>query len=903
MKLRYALLILLFALTLTDRGVFLHQALHSRDFGIRAAISREGLIITSVPETDARGRELPFHRGGVRVGDRLDAIYDEAGEGGPIHSLADFGDRLRMLGKSGSAVAIIERLDASGQSRQLRVEVLAPPTGQRSFVDWLLEFGFQLWVPLLAALAAGLIGLLKPRDDHAFLASLMFFAFAGIFLESTYRYPSPWREISLLLRDAARYFMGYLVMLFFLRFPSPSPIDRRWPWLKKAALAPALVFFIFGTARDLAATVSFDAFVRVSDITAKTGVRFLQQTVEFPLTALLITLGVTSLALNTATAPSAADRRRLHLLLLGACFGLFPLFFLALLNYFGLPHPTWYSIVVTVLVGLFPLSFIYAVARHRVFGIKLILRRGLRYALVSRGFLVAEGLVIFVVLQWAVFPVLVRMTALPGNMAPVVAAVGALGLVFGVRRFNRYVSPKIDRHFFRDAYDTQKILTDLSRAARRSVSRPDRLLEEVAEQISRALHPRTVSVLLTDEPWSFLERDNGNGFSGQARFHPFLHREEGRGEPQASGGASPRLSPHLRHLLLPSPFDLDGETGGTQRPLQLDETTLGRYQSRGREIPEAWSLLYGSLGARLLVPVAASGHLLGFFCLGEKLSEEPYSLEDRQLLMTVAEQVAIALDYSRLVGQAAEQEKLRREMEIAGQVQRQLLPQEFPQLRTLAYTGQCRPAQGVGGDYFDFLKLDDHRLAIALGDISGKGLSAALLMASLQGALRSYAAVHGTDITSLVSSLNRLMCASTDPGKFATFFYALYDDRERTLTYVNAGHPAPIVLRESRGNGQPAFERLASTGMVLGILPDTRYGASTVQLAPGDGLLIFSDGVTEAESPAGDLFEEERLLETLRNLADQEETTLSRHLDEKLAAFVADAPQTDDITTIVARVH
>jgi len=153
-----------------------------------------------------------------------------------------------------------------------------------------------------------------------------------------------------------------------------------------------------------------------------------------------------------------------------------------------------------------------------------------------------------------------------------------------------------------------------------------------------------------------------------------------------------------------------------------------------------------------------------------------------------------------------------------------------------------------------------------------------------------------------VSSLNRLMCTSTDPEKFATFFYGLYDDGERTLTYVNAGHPAPVIVRDGAGKGRAAFERLPSTGMVLGILPDTRYTANTVQLAPGDTLLIFSDGVTEAESPAGDLFEEERLLETICNLADQDETTLSRRLDEKLAAFVANAPQTDDITTIVARI-
>ncbi len=205
--------------------------------------------------------------------------------------------------------------------------------------------------------------------------------------------------------------------------------------------------------------------------------------------------------------------------------------------------------------------------------------------------------------------------------------------------------------------------------------------------------------------------------------------------------------------------------------------------------------LLEQLHTRLIVPLATTERLLGFISLGEKLSEEPYSKEDKELLLAVAQQTAIALDYAQLISHVAEQEKLKLEIEFAKEVQAELFPQTLPQLKTLDYTGSCQPASGVGGDYYDFLLLAADQLGIALGDISGKGVSAALLMASLQALLRSHAPACGNRVDKLISEINRLMHASTGSSKYATFFYGLYDDRQRTLTYVNAGHNAPMLFR------------------------------------------------------------------------------------------------------------
>src|SRR5262249_39774301 len=145
----------------------------------------------------------------------------------------------------------------------------------------------------------------------------------------------------------------------------------------------------------------------------------------------------------------------------------------------------------------------------------------------------------------------------------------------------------------------------------------------------------------------------------------------------------------------------------------------------------------------------------------------------------------------------AEQERIQREIEIARQVQETLLPQSLPPMNTIDYCGVCRPAFGIGGDYYDFLPIDRGRLAIAVGDVSGKGISSALLMASLQGILRSKTSTDGVHVSSLISELNRLMMSSGGGSRYVTFFYGVYDDTTRCLKYVNAGHNPPLVFRKN----------------------------------------------------------------------------------------------------------
>ena len=246
---------------------------------------------------------------------------------------------------------------------------------------------------------------------------------------------------------------------------------------------------------------------------------------------------------------------------------------------------------------------------------------------------------------------------------------------------------------------------------------------------------------------------------------------------------------------------------------------------------------------------------------------------------------------------------MRRELEIAQEVQAQLFPQTRPEMATLDYAGLCRAARGVGGDYFDFIVVGPDQLGIAVGDVAGKGISAALLMATLQGALRSHAPRRGTALAELLGDVNRLMYGSVSGGRFATFFYGVYDDARRALIYANAGHNPPLVVRPARNGGPPSCCAWSRPGWWSGSSPTSRTSGASLPLAAGDLLVIYTDGVTEAQRADGEQFGEERLAELATALAERPVREVNAEILAAIDAFVGDAPQQDDITLIVGRVR
>jgi sigma-B regulation protein RsbU (phosphoserine phosphatase) len=273
----------------------------------------------------------------------------------------------------------------------------------------------------------------------------------------------------------------------------------------------------------------------------------------------------------------------------------------------------------------------------------------------------------------------------------------------------------------------------------------------------------------------------------------------------------------------------------------------------------------------------------------------------------------------KLIIEQKEKERLQSELEIAHEVQAQLFPRAMSGTASLELYGICRPARIVSGDYYDFLSYGPEQIGIAVGDISGKGISAALLMATIHSAVRAYEQEMLVPVTSttvfghetrttrialpatspspsqVLWLLNRHLYQSTQPEKYATMFLGLYDDEKRTLTYSNAGHLPPIILGR---DGE--IRRLEAGGMVVGLFDNMEYEEETVQFNPGDIFIAFSDGMTEPENEFGE-FGEDRLIETISAYRDQPLERITEHAVAAVQDWIGSTEQPDDITLVLAR--
>ena len=267
----------------------------------------------------------------------------------------------------------------------------------------------------------------------------------------------------------------------------------------------------------------------------------------------------------------------------------------------------------------------------------------------------------------------------------------------------------------------------------------------------------------------------------------------------------------------------------------------------------------------------------------------------------------------RLIVVEKEQERLKSEIEIAREVQSQLFPSSAPAMKTIELTGVCHPARMVSGDYYDFVRLGDSGLALAIGDVAGKGISAALLMAAIQSAMRTQLTagipVHAMaasgggnskahialSAVDLVSQLNKQVYANTSAEKYATFYFGLYDDDTRTLTYTNAGHLPPILMRDGQA------ERLDVTGTVVGAFPFAAYEEKSVELRRGDLLVAFTDGIVEPENEYGEAYGEDRLIDLLARHQHRESKEIIARVMETVEQWTGTSELFDDMTILVAR--
>ncbi len=806
-------------------------------------------------------------RAGMQAEDEVMSV-----NGVPYTGMADL-IRQTFHDRPGDTVTVLYRTGAGGM-HTAQVHLMPFRRVPPNFTHWVMNIVLVLLFPGFCLLLGYWVVLAKPLDWNAWF-------FLGImnvvpaFISRTGYFPGFLAPFTIFWQIFSWQWMYISLILFSIHFPVRSRTDIRFPWIKWLLIAPQIpivpytIFLQYGLLYHIRFIQPYLAAIDPLEYASNV----------FAAITLCVFIAAIGRRLFTVPAPGPDARRRLAVVAVGSLLGLSPILVLLVTSTIAGQSvmevaPSWALLTVAVLFTFFPLSLAYTVIVQRALDLRIILRQGTRYAF-ARGTLLVLQAIVFTFLGFRLFRFAHASGRLALLIAPIVFVVVVLFLNF---RIARPLSLWIDRRFFREAYSVDQVLVDLSEQAR-TFTETEPLLRTITERISQTLHVERISFLLRE----------GKLFQ--------LQYAEG--------------IPCAADISLP-------ENSSTMRALSIDRSPKRVY----RERPDPWLVLAApsevsvldQLDAELLLPLPGRSNLIGVMALGPKLSEEPYSRSDRRLLSSVALQTGLAIENSALVHHLAEEsaqrQRIDREIEIARQVQERLLPQSYPIVKGLDFAGYSRTAQEVGGDYYDFIALENGRLGIAIGDVSGKGISSALLMASIRAALHGLTFSGSLSLARLIGGLNRIIYDSSTSNRFVTFFFGEYDPWTRTLDYVNAGHNAPVILRPV-APGRDSFcnpespctlQRLEIGGPVLGIFPEVSYEQGQMQLQPYDSLIAFTDGISEAMTTGLEEYGEERLIAAARMSTHLPAQDLVTALIASTDRFTAGAAQNDDLSLVVLKV-
>jgi sigma-B regulation protein RsbU (phosphoserine phosphatase) len=300
-------------------------------------------------------------------------------------------------------------------------------------------------------------------------------------------------------------------------------------------------------------------------------------------------------------------------------------------------------------------------------------------------------------------------------------------------------------------------------------------------------------------------------------------------------------------------------------------------------------------GLQAVVPIRKEEVTHGFVGLGARPSGQPFSDDELAFAGALANQAIVALENAWLIEETIEKRRLEEELAIASSIQSRLFPKLLPEVTGYQLAARSTPTRQVGGDYYDAIELGDGRVLIAIADVSGKGVPAALLMSNVQASLRALCGPQ-MDLAANAAKISEIIYSNTDFNKYATFFYGILDPSSHLLAYTNAGHNPPILLRVTGD-----VETLEVGGLPVGLMPGSTYESAVAEIGPGDVLVHYTDGITEAADAANEEFGEERLVRLVREGAGLDATALLDSIYDEVFAFSAGMPQGDDITMVVLK--
>lgn len=727
-----------------------------------------------------------------------------------------------------------------------------------------LPFPWPRLIWLFFLLSGLTVLLLRPDDQAAWLLALMLGCFSGLlgggFEEEIV---SKWLQYLASFARIGGLFAAPLIFHLFLYFPSPSPWLRRWPSLPTWLYLPFILFSLplFGVSR-LPLEWSTKIFTWPPMVwLLGHGLYW----VAFVPLEIYVIAALVCLVISYWTADAAA-RRRLRVVTLGSLIGFGNLFLILVMEATGMKESfktlwDWLTMLNLFTLPLVPLSFGYAIIRHRVIPISLIIRSGVRYLLVSRGSIVLmllfTGTIVALLLAF-LFHYL-QPSGLTIGLISAAEAIAAWQVARVVHR--RYLAPVIDRKFFRQAYDAQQIVTELSESVRMTTDVPS-LLEIVAKKLQTALQTENVAILL---------RDNATGDYQTAYACEYSKTE---GEPVSTSSSS----------VLNRDLSTVAQIRKTGEPLELDDSN--------------------PMNAALLLPLKTKDAMIGIIALGPRLGDLPFSGEDKRLLKSVGNSASLALENAQLVEKMiaeatrrkeveAENEQRARELEEARQLQLSMLPRLIPQVPHFEIAAYMKPAAEVGGDYYDFYLSPDGQLTIAIGDATGHGLKAGTVVTATKGLFN-----HLAGEPDLVATLEQTSRALKQMNLRSLFMaLTLVKLTGNQLQCSVAGMPPILIYRAST----KSIEEVPLHGVPLGGLTNYEYRQAEVTLSANDVVLLLSDGLPERFNPNGEMFGYERTREFLRVNATASPKEMLERLLQESDKWAESRPADDDMTFVAVR--
>ncbi len=884
-RLRLIIGIPLFGLMFFYLGLRVYSRITLEEYSLRgwSAEWRDGRAVIANVSTNLPATNV------LREGDVVVAFWSERPDATPLVTPE------RWRAPSGTRYKLTVSRD--GQVLEAPLQTTRVPFGGPS--SGVIYFFYMLTLLLFFATGVTVFAL-KPGDEQAWLLALMLTTPAALLTLNLEYVPLPrWVYLAALLTQSLSTVFFPAILRFFLIFPERSPLLRRFPKLEWLIYLPYLLLL---APREIVSVV-----LRAFNLAPAWRDSFLRSTGNFilGLCAGYLLAGLIAMAVNYRAA-DARSRRKLRVVMVGSGAGFLNVFLMQFGYFVGLANafPTlwrWFDNCLLFTLPLIPLSFTYAIVRHQVIPISLIIRRGARYILVSRGSIVLGIVIVGLTGAALLSTIFSRLQPSPIVNGMVSAVAGVIAYTIFRSLHRRYLAPTIDRRFFRQAYDTRQIIADLTESLRTTTDL-DHLLEMVATKIQAALQTANVTIFLRDEAAG----DYRNACSCD------YVEDDGRALNRERQSLLPHHAEILKRLF---------ENG---KPLDVEQYISAARQASDNEIHLADrqkglpvspvgppNTIDSDLAALieiksvLLFPLSSKGEMLGVVSLGARLGDLPYSSEDEQLLMSVAGPATLAIENAwlveRMIAEAslrqeleAENEVRAKELEGARQLQLSMLPQALPQLPHLDIAAYMKPATEVGGDYYDFHLSDDGVLTVAVGDATGHGLKAGTVVTATKSLFNHLA--QESEIPAILQQSSRALKRMNLRPLFMAM--AIAKVKGYQLTLGSAGMPPALIYRAARR----VVEEVALRGVPLGSLTDYAYRESSLCLGPGDVVVLMSDGYPERFNGKNEMLDygsAKSVLLEIAILPPQEIIEVFVKIADKWAEGRA---QDDDMTFVVMKV-